>query len=614
MLAVVAGHVLWVALMAESDSAPSGRGAEAHIRRALAAEARREPGERDRQLALALEADPANARARALLGQVADGEGRWASPEEIGRRAREDARRAERLAEYNDRRARAPRTVAGQWALANWCEENGLAAEAIAHYTAVTRLNPEHAAAWGRLGFRKYRGRWMTPAQIAAERVEIETQATADAEWRPRLATWRRWLREEATRPEAERALEQVRDPRAVPSIWRVFAQSSARDQNWAVALLGRIDAPKASHGLALLAALGESARVRDAATDRLTSRDPRGFLGLLINLLRDPILYEAIRPRGPGSPGLLLMEGPTSIRERIYDPLPAPSGPEPSYFGGYTLDSSGRWRRFIRTEQAETGFALDEERRSIEATDRQMAEDIATLDQINARVEQVDAHVERALVRLTGMDLGRDRESWAAWWTDQLGYTYTSPQLLPKPVVVQAAAPAYVPRPPPVVTTTTVLRSCFGAGTPVHTGDGLRPIEDIQVGDLVLSRDTSTGALGFEPVVQVFHNPPAATVRLELGGTTIVATGIHRFWRPGLGWAMARDLKPGDTLRTLRGLARVVAVEPDEIQPIYNLEVARTRTFLVGRLGLLVHDNSFVEPTPRPFDAGAEDGETGSR
>ena len=53
------------------------------------------------------------------------------------------------------------------------------------------------------------------------------------------LATWRRQLGEEATRPEAERALGRVRDPRAVPSIWRVFAQSSTRDQGWAVALLG---------------------------------------------------------------------------------------------------------------------------------------------------------------------------------------------------------------------------------------------------------------------------------------------------------------------------------------------------------------------------------------
>ena len=66
----------------------------------------------------------------------------------------------------------------------------------------------------------------------------------------------------------------------------------------------------------------------------------------------------------------------------------------------------------------------------------------------------------------------------------------------------------------------------------------------------------------------------------------------------------MARDLKPGDEVRTLGGTAKVLSVGPDQVRRVYNLEVADGHSFFVGRSGMLVHDNSLVEPTPAPFDA----------
>ena len=48
---------------------------------------------------------------------------------------------------------------------------------------------------------------------------------------------------------------------------------------------------------------------------------------------------------------------------------------------------------------------------------------------------------------------------------------------------------------------------ACFAAGTPVHTIDGPRAIDQLQVGDRVLSQDTTTGALSFQPVVAIHHN-----------------------------------------------------------------------------------------------------------
>jgi len=65
----------------------------------------------------------------------------------------------------------------------------------------------------------------------------------------------------------------------------------------------------------------------------------------------------------------------------------------------------------------------------------------------------------------------------------------------------------------------------------------------------------------------------------------------------------MARELKAGDRLRVVGGVAEVRSIENDKTQPVYNLDVAGNRNFFVGAEGLLVHDFSFVQPVAEPFD-----------
>jgi hypothetical protein len=132
----------------------------------------------------------------------------------------------------------------------------------------------------------------------------------------------------------------------------------------------------------------------------------------------------------------------------------------------------------------------------------------------------------------------------------------------------------------------------------------GPRPIEELRVGDQVLTQDTGTGTLTFQPIVAAYHNPPNATLRVRFRDEAVVVTGIHRFWKAGKGWVMARELKPGDTIRTLGGRDKVVAVESDTVQPVFNLEVLAGKDFFVGKQGALVHDNTLVEPVLQPFDS----------
>src|SRR5262249_20829590 len=147
----------------------------------------------------------------------------------------------------------------------------------------------------------------------------------------------------------------------------------------------------------------------------------------------------------------------------------------------------------------------------------------------------------------------------------------------------------------------------CFGEGTLVHATGGPKAIETIRMGDRVLSQDVSTGALTYQPVMVVHRNQNAGTVRIAVDGETIVATGIHRFWKAGKGWTMARDLKAGDRLRMIGSIVEVKSVDKDKNQTVYNLDVAQNRDFFVGSQGLLVHDSNFVRPEPEPFDQERE-------
>ena len=141
----------------------------------------------------------------------------------------------------------------------------------------------------------------------------------------------------------------------------------------------------------------------------------------------------------------------------------------------------------------------------------------------------------------------------------------------------------------------------CFAAGTQVATMTGPKPIESLKVGDQVLSQDTVTGVLSYQPIVGLHHNPPAETVRIRLKDETVVSTPVHRFWRPGRGWAMARDLKPGDSIRTFGGRAEVFEIKPEAVQPVFNVTWPATTRSSSGRTRCWCAITAFLPRCSRP-------------
>ena len=625
----------------EAARAALGRGSDAQVKLALWCEAHGLTAERVKHLALAVLSDPKNATARGLLGMV-DFDGRWESPEKVSDRVKTDEARTARLAEYNARRDALPNTAEAHWKLAQWCAENGLEAEARAHLVTVTRLDPSRDAAWKRLGLKKVGGRWVSETQLAEERTEADAQKKADTHWKPLLVKWHGWLHDHSAkkRAEAQADLDRIDDPRAVPMLWAVFANGDAIDQAAAVPVLARLDGPAAGRALAMIAVFGKTPEVSRAAAETLRRRDSRDFISLLIEMVRKPIKYEVRSLNGPDLPGELFIEGEKADVRRLYlpatdmqnaiaqipprlftadipfDPYGSPNtalmaaGFGSTPLGVLSAVQAAPRRRGVVTQPvnpAEVAVRRDQEialrvaqiQTSINASRQQLLNDVAAVESMNAGAKQVNLQVLPVLSAVTGQDLAASPDDWKAWWADQRGYVYDRPETpVDKPVLTQVV-PSLVSAgaSPP-------HNACFAAGTPVRTLEGSKPIETIKVGDQVLAQNVTTGRLTYTPVVAVFHNKPAVTYKVQAGGETISATGIHRFWKAGHGWIMTRELKPGDQVRTLGGSARVATVETDATQPVFNLEVGEGASYFVGRAGLLVHDNSTVWPVARPFDA----------
>ncbi len=178
----------------------------------------------------------------------------------------------------------------------------------------------------------------------------------------------------------------------------------------------------------------------------------------------------------------------------------------------------------------------------------------------------------------------------------------------------------------------------CFLAGTLVLTKAGPKPIEQIQEGDQVLSRDEVTGAAGYKTVtktngghavyvckVVVRTGPQGRTERRSVGSATptegaeaeepppargteeFLCTRDHPFWSATRGrWVEADTLVEGERLLDDQGCSLQVELVTWWLQEAstHNFEVADWHTYFVlaglSRRGVWVHNGPFdvVPPT----------------
>jgi hypothetical protein len=138
--------------------------------------------------------------------------------------------------------------------------------------------------------------------------------------------------------------------------------------------------------------------------------------------------------------------------------------------------------------------------------------------------------------------------------------------------------------------------KACFVAGTLVEAADGLRPIEEIEVGDQVWSRNDDTGEEGWKPVVRISVTPDQAVLDLDLVDVDgdqqeLLVTAEHPLWAAD-GWVAVGELAVGGVVWARDGWAEVVAIaDTGERETVYNFEVADFHTYFVGEGGVWAHN-----------------------
>jgi uncharacterized protein RhaS with RHS repeats len=134
---------------------------------------------------------------------------------------------------------------------------------------------------------------------------------------------------------------------------------------------------------------------------------------------------------------------------------------------------------------------------------------------------------------------------------------------------------------------------NCFPPGTPILTSEGEKPIEDIQVGDLVYSVDPETGEQSYQPVTGLYQRDGAALITVTTYQGDFQVTGPHPLWVQAKGWTKAQDLTPGD--RLLKADGTTVTVTQTGPGPanatIYNLAVNHNHNYYATPQTLLTHN-----------------------
>ncbi len=132
---------------------------------------------------------------------------------------------------------------------------------------------------------------------------------------------------------------------------------------------------------------------------------------------------------------------------------------------------------------------------------------------------------------------------------------------------------------------------TCVARGTPIATPKGAVPIQELQVGDAVISFDPKANA---RSVSHVQRTDSAHADELLAFGELLV-TERHPIYANG-SWQLARDVPPGAKLLLRSG--STAAAHPVRLTlptTVYDISVSPPHTYFAG--GVLVHNKAVYEP-----------------
>ncbi|MEM8734763.1 MAG: polymorphic toxin-type HINT domain-containing protein [Planctomycetota bacterium] len=545
-------------------------------------------------------------------GSVRGPDASWVSVEE----AIELSKKQPLLDEYRAFRATQPASVVGQWNVAIWCAQKGLAAQCRAHLSNILMRDPEHKPARIALGHQLVQGEWMSPQQVQKLLKDAEYAKQAFEQYGESV---RRLLdiasnESHVGKTVAKEKLFQIKDPMAVP----VF-ESAARNLGeesilLVVDWLAANEHPSATLGLANLAASSPSDAARAKAMKELKSRSLYDFVPQLLNSMSSPIVFSSvpvfeINGELKGFQQTFAKEEMGEKRIWRFDASlekfryagRVQKGTKRDFLGKSTARPKGAQRMYLDTKYvAYLPSQTDPLRIANEAFAREAAKFTATYrsearlanaKMENRQIEERNSRIGWVLQTVAGSEFtSLPHDAWN-WWDRYNETEYQRDKLVSRRYDRESFVSDARYTPELFAAESKIsFCSCFVAGTLVTTAQGLRPIEEIKAGDQVLSRNVQSGELDFMPVVASTKRRPAQTVILQVNDESIHATSSHLLWVSGKGWTKAGDIQSGDLLHGSAEPAVVMKTTRSGVLPTYNLVVDEFHTYFVGKSRVLSH------------------------
>jgi hypothetical protein len=552
------------------------------VQGAIAAEVRADLGERQRLVEQALRVAPDFAPARWHAGQVRYGD-QWLTIDAAVEKGAQD----ELLAQYRKLRSAYGNSPEGQLTLARWCQKHHLVAETAAHASQLLASRPNDPEVLKMLDLTWHKGQLITVTELAQRREQDEKSKEAMRHWRPLLGAIRGKIESKSPgeHEQGMQELQAIHDPAAIEALIVVF-KSRPSLLCEAIRTIGQISGQEATDALLQQAILSKNDDVILAACDQLKNRSVYGYVPKLMAALSTPVQtkFEVVRD----TDGVHFRE---------------------------TVEREGEDATVAKTVDTEVGFLVPNPNlgniigQTYAETFLDTQVTAKATAKRNRKLLDFNDSIYRVLDKTVGKVAAHEPAAWWDWW-----HNYNVMSIGKKPVYVDnyynPVDVAYVPYMPadipdipvsiPLDRTSSVppfaaprprCDGCFARGTKVWTSSGPMPIENVQIGDRVLSQSSLSGELAFKPVLDITlgHQP-----FIELTATdkeTIVPTGGHTFWVSGAGWRLARELKMGDRLHTVSGWSEIQSIKPVEAGETHNLVVADFNTYFVGDARVLTHD-----------------------
>lgn len=512
----------------------------------------------------------------------------------------------DRLREYESRRGNESLAAEQHLVLANWSRDQKLREQERAHLWAALDINSNQPVLWQRLGFTAVDGKWLS--QDERQEIERHRKATESAYkvWLPRATRLHKRLNDTnpTVRAIAQTELNEIDDPTAIPAMERQLTSESSELTASFVGWCKRMRSIDSTLALARQSIIAPTESLRNLAADALRDRRREHYVPVVLSLLATPIESTAhVAPlsrrslqRGAVVLSVQFQTETWDVVKRINHSVVSVGQNAPRT---QAFQASGETIPFARIGRETLRMAsVNQRSRIIVDLERQIQEEIQIqqdrVAQENRQQTELNKRVAQAISTATGMELVDRPESLWHWWHQETGTDAQSPEQ--KSLVEISETEIYVPETP--IALSERSSSCLPAGTPIKTSTGMRSIESLRIGDLVLAKEIQTGELAYKPVIRTTVRSPQPLTTLHTKGDSIQATLGHYFWVSGQGWRMAKEIQPGDRLHGVQGTVAVTDVSPGGREPVYNLVVEGANSYFVGESQILSHDVTSPLPT----------------